>query len=304
MKQAYIFLLSCLLLTACTKNEEWISNVSKADTVAVQLSLQCAEISVDSRATIPQDPLTDNPMYSLCLLHYNSEGQLIAEDTKTQDLTDPQLNYLWNVSLRNSGNNIETLCLVANMQGSYPVWPSTLAELKEICVGLQFNSNTGLIADRKMYMFGYYEGKITANQNIRIMMGRMANSLRLAISAANSNDRYRINKIEINKPSRETYFFPRSSTDRNFSNNIVELFNSNNTIGRGGATELLFYYQTGENISPSQSNRTSVIITATKNNANPKTYTVVLGADEPNTTVNRNYSLYRNNNYTFNILLN
>ena len=68
------------------------------------------------------------------------------------------------------------------------------------------------------------------------------------------------------------------------------------------STEFVYYYQIGENISPSSTNRTKVIITANRKNTEKK-YTVDLGCDQPGTP-NRNYSLYRNNNYTFNIVLN
>ncbi len=297
----YIFLLSSMLLVACTQDNDWLSeNTESAPQGMVYLNLQSAEISVDTRSMTPQDPMTDNPIYDLYLLHYSFEGQLIEQ--KNISFTQPELSYAWNPTLTiDSKGRKETLCLIANMKDNYPTWPTRLADLKETCVDLQFGS-TGLIADKKMYMFGYYEGVISSGQYINIMLGRMATALKFVITATNASSRnsYTINKIEIKKAPRQSYFYPHNSTDQNFGNNISESFSGNNIINNS-TKELVFYYQIGENISPSENNRTEIKINAKSNNGT-KDYSVVLGCDAPG-TVNRNYSLYRNNNYTFNINL-
>lgn len=64
----YIFLMSCLLLTACTQDNEWLNEEKSTQQEVVHLNIQNAEIDVNTRSTTPQDPLTDNPMYDLCLL--------------------------------------------------------------------------------------------------------------------------------------------------------------------------------------------------------------------------------------------
>lgn len=311
----YILILACLWLTACTESIELPCEPqpANAEETIVHLNLQSAEISVDTRSTTPQDPQTDNPMYHLYLLHYNSEGQLIQSDTQEKNLGDPQLTYQWSPTLRVTSGAVETICLIANMSGNAPAeWPNTLAKLKESCATLQMGSN-GLIAEKKMYMFGYYEGTLKSDQSINIMMGRMAAALKFVIGTANTSNRYRITKIEIKNASRETYYFPHNSTERNFGSDINESFTEDdaNTIGKDLSSELNYYYQVGENIMPASDKRTTIVITAKKgtyrsnkwNYENQKTYTVVLGADAPG-TANRNYSLYRNNNYTFNIELN
>ncbi len=309
----YILILSCLWLTAsCTQDNDLLPQ--EAEKATVHLNLQSAAIEVDTRSTTPQDPLTDNPMYTLYLLHYNKEGQLV--ETLYKDLGDPQLSYQWSPELNIRGGN-ETICLVANMnETEAPAWPDRLAVLKDkTCAKLQFGS-TGLIAAKKMYMFGYYEGKLESNQSINIMMGRMAAALKFVISTPNANARYRITKIEIKNASGETFYFPHKSEARNFEGiNISETFSDNdndnsNTFGSGLTSERIYYYQVGENITPAADKRTTVVITARKgtwsnwnwnwNYATAQKYTVVLGCDAPGTP-DRNYSLYRNNNYTFNI---
>lgn len=305
----YLLALSCLWLTACTADNDLLPQ--EPEKAIIHLNLQSAEISVDTRAITPQDPQTDNPMYSLHLLHYNSEGQLIKEDTKYEDLGAAQLTFNWSPQLTVTGGN-ETLCLVANMnQSEAPAeWPERLADLKEACATLQIG-DTGLIKEKKMYMFGYYEGPLQNGQSINIMMGRMAAALKFVISTPNAANRYKITKIEIVKASRDTYYFPHNSEDKNFKESITEAFSSNNEVGSDTNSDLTYYYQVGENIEPAKGNRTKVVITAQKgtrknkewNYDNPKTYTVILGCDAPDTP-NRNYSLYRNNNYTFNIALN
>ncbi|MEG1544721.1 MAG: DUF4906 domain-containing protein, partial [Tannerellaceae bacterium] len=253
---------------------------------------------VGTRSQQPQDPATDNPMYNLCLLHYNSEGQLIHQDVQTNDCDGvPQLSVSWSPTL--TPGSSETLCLVANMQDAYPApWPETLPMLKETCVELPIQ-NGGLIKERKMYMFGYYEGAIESGQAIQIMMGRMASTLKLVISAADASTTYTVTKVEIRKPARKTYFFPHPSTADSFTGSGENLFVENLNSSVSATNPLVLYYQTGENISPSEVNRTNVQITAAD-----KTYTVALGADGPGIASEvRNYSLYRNNNYTFNIKL-
>lgn len=316
----YLLALSCLWLTACTQDNDWLPQ--EPEKATIHLNLQSAEISVDTRSTTPQDPQTDNPMYSLHLLHYNSEGQLIKDDTKYEDLGAAQLTHSWSPRLSVKGGN-ETICLVANMNESEAPakWPDRLADLKEACARLQIGK-TGLIEEKKMYMFGYYEGPLTNNQSINIMMGRMAAALKFVISTNNHDVRYKINKIEIQKASRDTYYFPHKSEDKNFGIDIVESFSSDNVLGIDKVSNLTYYYQVGENINPSVDNRTRVVITAEKGievyipgsllplrpprwewQWSTQTYTVILGCDAPGTP-NRNYSLYRNNNYTFNIALN
>lgn len=306
----YLLALSCLWLTACTQDNDWLPQ--EPEKATIHLNLQSAEISVDTRATTPQDPQTDNPMYTLHLLHYNSEGQLIKEDTQYKDLGAAQLAYSWSPQLSVKGGN-ETICLVANMneQEAPTEWPDRLADLKEACARLQIGSN-GLVSEKKMYMFGYYEGSLKNGESINIMMGRMAAALKFVISASNTKYIYKISKIEIQKASWDTYYFPHDSKDKNFDGgSITETFSNNNEVGSGAKSDLTFYYQVGENINPSLDNRTRVVITAEKrtysdNNLKwdaAQTYTVILGCDAPGTT-NRNYSLYRNNNYTFNIALN
>ena len=329
----YIFILSCLWLIACTQDNDFLPR--EAEKATVHLNLQNAAIDVETRSTTPQDPQTDNPMYSLWLLHYNSEGQLI--ETIYKDLQDPQLTYTWNPTLIISGGN-ETICLVANMNESEaPTWPERLAVLKETFATLRIDDKSGLIAEKKMYMFGYYEGPLSSGQYINIMMGRMAAALKFVINANNSSDKYQIDKIEIQNASRGTYYFPHESKSSNFGANISETF-ENNIIG-DESNELIYYYQVGENINPAADKYTTIVITATKGEyqtvteqqyvngpyydkrgrlqngwhweyvqvqkwkgTTTETYTVVLGADAPG-TANRNYSLYRNNNYTFNITL-
>lgn len=301
----YIFLLSCLWLAACTQdNDEWLGEeqTTESTEATVHLNLQCAEISVDTRSTTPQDPETDNPIYHLYLLHYNDEGQLIKDDTQEIEWSgNPQLTAQWDPTLRVTSGKVETICLIANMKGHAPAkWPETYAELKESCATLQFDGT--MIKSKKMFMFGSYQGTLTDKQSINIMMGRMATTLKIVVGRSNNYTPYAISKIEIQNVSHQTYYIPHKSKESNFGSNMSESFTKNNTID-GSASERIFYYQVGENIDPDINRRTKVVITAKRSgNYDEKTYTVVLGADAPG-TIDRNYSLYRNNNYTFNINL-
>lgn len=319
-----LLLLSSLLLAACTQDNDWTGeNPETPRKGTVRLNLQSASISVDTRSTTPQDPQTDNPMYDLCLLHYNFEGQLVEVQTENfrgqgGNPDQPELSYTWDIPLTiDPQGRAETICLIANMEGRYPTWPVRLAELKEKYVDLDYNAANGMIADRRMYMFGYYEGPVTDEADIHILMGRMAAAVKFVITAPDvapvTLPSLKVIGIEIlNRPS-QSYFYPNPSADLSFEDFSEPSFTfaANNVI-TNNTEELIYYYQIGENISPvvdlsaspAVDNRTKVRIKAEYGNLGEKTYIVDLGCDPPTVPeADRNYSLYRNNNYTFHIAL-
>lgn len=291
-----------LSLLSCTEDSSLIGTEKVTRTnekVTVHINLQQNLQMNATRATEPMPLEYANKIYDLWILHYTEEGLIVRSDIEQITLKTAATETTWSPTLTLSKPNEKgTICLIANLGSKQIDWPENLGDLKKTqLLNLSFN-NTGLYTD-KMYMFGYYDGPISNKMSLNILMGRMAACMNIVISAINS---YTIN-TQITNAVTTTHFFPMEEGDdrtdleyRTFSDNSQTVNNS---------SPLSLYYYTGENIVPEKEKRTTIKITATTTYypQSSKTYTIELGADSPNVE-NRNYSIYRNNNYTFNINLN
>lgn len=285
--------------TACSEGndlpgEERISN----EKVIVHINLQQdLQINAETRATDPMALENANKMYNLYILHYNAEGALITGDTQYKVLaTEGELETSWSPRLT-AGEG--TICLIANLgSGNSPKkWPLFLADLKKTDILTLPIDNTGLFTD-KMYMFGYYEGPITSSMSLSVLMGRMAACVNIVLTSEFTYS-YTIS-TKINNAVASTHYFPMENDDDKNGLTYVSFSDTNaGTVNKN--SDLTLYYYMGENIAPDSGKRTNIEVTATWSNSSKK-YTIELGADAPG-TANRNYSIYRNNNYTFNIHL-
>lgn len=266
--------------------------------VTVNINLQ-QDIQIGTtRATQPMPLENANKLYDIWILHYTEEGLLVRKDLKQETLSTAAIETTLNPSLTLTKSGEKgTICLVANVGGKTIDWPENLGDLKKtLLLDLPIN-NTGLYTDR-MYMFGYYEGVIEDGMSLNILMGRMAACMNIVISA---NSSYTISTTITNAVS-NTHFYPMEEGDDKGKLKYFDYSDTKQRVSSG--SPLTLYYYTGENMAPEADQRTTIEITATTTGYRPttRTYTIVLGADSPN-TANRNYSIYRNNNYTFNINL-
>lgn len=302
----YIMILGFNLI-ACSEDNSFTGEKSTDNekiTVCINLQQDLQITNGTTRATAPMPLENANKMYNFYLLHYDAEGQLVKADTRYVLLNSAGvLDTKYNATLTNIKNKKETICLVANLgtDNAPKEWNTFLVDLqKQQLLDLPLNSN-GLYNDQ-MYMLGYYEGNLTNGMSLNILMGRMAACMNIVITSDFISN-YTIS-TEVKNAVSNTHFFPvpegykeedkiSAVTYKDFADMNAGLVNRQNS--------LILYYYTGENISPLTDKRTSVIITAKQSNITKK-YTIELGADAPGTN-NRNYSIYRNNNYTFNIHL-
>lgn len=265
--------------------------------VTVNINLQ-QDIQISAtRATEPMPLEKANKLYDIWILHYTEEGLLVRSDLKQETLSTAAIETTLNPSLTIAKRGEKgTICLVANVGSKTIEWPENLGDLKKtLALDLPID-NTGLYTDR-MYMFGYYEGVIEDGMDLNILMGRMAACMNIVISA---NSSYTISTTITNAVS-NTHFYPMEEGDDRTKLNYFTFSDNGQSVSSD--SPLTLYYYTGENIAPEADKRTTIKITAKPEKGSSKTYTIELGSDAPG-TVNRNYSIYRNNNYTFNINLN
>lgn len=265
-------------------------------TVHINLQQNGQVIDVATRSIKPM-PLEDaNKIYHLWLLQYNKEGSLVKVVEKKDINQFGVLSLSWSPTL-NAGQS--TICLIANLGNSKPAeWPTFLADLQKTELLSLPISGKGLY-EGKMYMFGYYEGNIQNGSNLNILMGRMTACINIVITSEFSYE-YTIS-ANITNAVTNTHYFPMETGETS-----GQLTYSNFSDSKAGTTKkskpLTLYYYTGENINPATDKRTSITIMAERNGYT-KTYTIDLGSESPAVATDRNYSLYRNNNYTFNINL-
>lgn len=265
--------------------------------VTVNINLQ-QDIQISAtRATEPMPLEKANKLYDIWILHYTEEGLLVRSDLKQETLSTAAIETTLNPSLTIAKRGEKgTICLVANVGSKTIEWPENLGDLKKtLALDLPID-NTGLYTDR-MYMFGYYEGVIEDGMDLNILMGRMAACMNIVISA---NRSYTISTTITNAVS-NTHFYPMEEDNDREKLKYYTFSDSDQSVSSD--SPLTLYYYTGENIAPEADKRTKIKITAKPSEGTAKTYTIELGSDAPG-TVNRNYSIYRNNNYTFNINLN
>lgn len=307
MKLKYLLYMLPLALgfTACSEENSLLGeevNGNEKATVNIHLQ-QDLQINADTRSTIPMSLENANKIYNLYLLHYNAEGTLITADTQYKTLdSEGVLETSWNARLTPGKG---TICLIANLgtNGTSRTWPAFLADLKKTELLPLPIDGTGLFSN-KMYMFGYYEGTITNGMGLNVLMGRMAACVNIVLTANNIGyyDEYNISTTIKNAVTNTHYFPTEEDSDKNGLTYSDFSDQKAGTIGYGQKSLTLYYYM-GENIAPEEDERTTITIKASNRYSEEKTYTVILGSDAPGTT-NRNFSIYRNNNYTFNINLN
>ncbi len=328
MKRYSIYIyIACLFLAACSSEADWLPNEQTPEPengkVNVLLNLQVPTFTVEeTRSSSPLDLQIENPMYNLWLLHYNGEGGLVEEDTKYIHLNDKgelATQYRAKLTLKN-GDKKGTICLIANLEktsSSNPAnvknpsndkstWPQTFQLLQQELLTLPINQTAGdasLGLPTKMIMYGYYQGELNTSYPVNITLGRMAARLDIIIGAAKPSETFKNLTLQLKNAVIKTHYSPMKITNDEATSYYVD-FPVDYTFSTENITsshKITCYYFTGENITPEIDKETTLVVTA-KKNYKTYTYNIKLGANAPGTS--DDYSLYRNNNYTFNINLN
>ena len=291
MKRNSIYtLIACLLLAACSSEEEWnLSDHTPAvelgeGQIAVQLNLQTTDFTVEeTRSATPIDLQIENPMYNLWLLHYNEEGGLVESDTEYIHLNDKgELATDYTARLTLTDSNKGTLCLIANLEGtvggnnpstaSVPnndnrAWPKTLQLLQKELLTLPINRNATdakLGLPSKMFMYGFYQGTLSTSHPVNITLGRMAARLDIVIKAVDSESTLSNLRLQLKNAVIKSHYSPMKVGSEE---NIYVDFPEDNTFKDKEVTSsspITCYYFTGENITPKSGKETVLIVKADK----------------------------------------
>ena len=303
MKRNSIYtLIACLLLAACSSEEEWnLSDHTPAvelgeGQIAVQLNLQTTDFTVEeTRSATPIDLQIENPMYNLWLLHYNEEGGLVESDTKYIHLNDKgELATNYTATLTLTDGNQGTLCLIANLEGTGSgnnpstaytpsndngSWPKTLQLLQKELLTLPINRNATdatLGLPSKMFMYGFYQGTLNTSHPVNITLGRMAARLDIVIKAADSEITLRNLQLQLKNAVIKSHYSPMKIDSEE---DIYVDFPLDNTFKNETVTNsapITCYYFTGENITPEIEKETVLIVKADKVTAETKEIDVIV----------------------------
>lgn len=283
-------LIACLLLAACSSEEEWIIPDSIPDIelgegqITVQLNLQTTDFTVEeTRSATPIDLQIENPMYNLWLLHYNEEGGLVESDTKYIYLDNKgELATNYTAALTLTDGNQGTLCLIANLEetngdnnpstvytpsNDNGSWPKTLQLLQKELLTLPINRNATdatLGLPSRMYMYGFYQGTLNTSHPVNITLGRMAARLDIVIKAADSENTLRNLQLQLKNAVIKSHYSPMKIDSEK---DIYVDFPIDNTFKDEIVTSsapITCYYFAGENITPEIGKETVIIVKADK----------------------------------------
>lgn len=291
----YIVFSICLFaLSACTSHEQMDQ---EEGIVKVSMGLTAASFTDDdatTRAEQPMAPDYENLISNLWILQFDREGILTGSEHKV--LPTPVLNTtLEGIALRTGRG---TVCVVGNLaDGEIAAWPDNLSGFKSLVVDMGWLKERS--TDRNVCLFGYYEGEIAAGTTaVNVVLGRLVCRLNIAVSAKTAGIFSNV-KIQLQNAQTKGYLFPSDvylspEGGGNYTEEVV--------IGDDkvlGTAPLYRYYYMAENVTEGTDSgeRTRLQIKAKKGGAE-YTKAIDLGRSDIH-----DYSLRRNNNYTFNIVL-
>ena len=247
-----------------------------------------------TRAEQPMAPDYENLISNLWILQFDREGILTGSEHKV--LPTPVLNTtLEGIALRTGRS---TVCVVGNLaDGEITAWPDNLSGFKSLVVDMGWLKERN--TDRNVCLFGYYEGEIAAGTTaVNVVLGRLVCRLNIAVSAKTAGIFSNV-KIQLQKAQTKGYLFP---SDVYLSPEGGGDYTEEVVIGADkvlGTAPLYRYYYMAENVTEGTDSgeRTRLQIKAKKGGAE-YTKAIDLGRSDIH-----DYSLRRNNNYTFNIVL-
>ena len=269
--------------------------------VRVVLNLSAAE--AETRADQPMIPANENPIYGLWVLQFDTEGIIIGKPEYYPCDEAGELSTTLSPSLR-AGRS--TVCVVANLEPDFEfkvdgrnvdnltTFRSMLIDAPLITETGADQENIGHLKDRSMYMYGYFQGGIEERQPLNILLGRLFLRVNLVLKNSTGAALGDMTVTIDNVPAKTRIPFMEEPLGGDAYTTYTETI----TGGLAADASITRYYYIPENIRPAEAKATKVTITA-----NGKSASVTLGNDSPDITTNRDYTLSRNNIYTFNLNL-
>lgn len=269
--------------------------------VRVVLNLSATE--AETRADQPMIPANENPIYGLWVLQFDTEGIIIGKPEYYPCDEAGELSTTLSPSLRTGQS---TVCVVANLGpdfefkvddrnvDNFSTFRSMLIDAPLITEAGADQQNIGHLKDRSMYMYGYFQGGIEERQPLNILLGRLFLRVNLVLENSTGAALGDMTVTIDNVPAKTRIPFIEEPLGGDVYTTYTETING----GLAADASITRYYYMPENIRPAEAKATKVTITA-----NGKSASVTLGNDSPDITTNRDYTLSRNNIYTFNLNL-
>lgn len=280
------------LLTGCT--QERIPEATGKEEVKVAFLLGMMPTKgTDTRTTAPYTPEVENLIRDIWVLQFNENGILLNTETKYYPRSGESDLFVEDFEATLIAAQNSTVCLVINTGDADIEWPNNLPAFQRMLLDVQVN----VPRRDRMPMCGYWRGDVTGGQALSVLLCRMMTRINLVLNNETGRNLKRPIVSLSNVPT-QAYVYPRTDQDPlpseayltgTLTDELTE------TIPSGEACQL--YYYIAPNICAGEEHATQVTITADN-----KTWRVTLGTDAPD-VVDRDYTLYANNYYTFTLNL-
>lgn len=320
-----LFITACMsLLASCGKEDLNCSQSTDSETIRVNLNVSVSgmEHQGTTKAESPYDPLIENTIHDFYVVQFSSRGVLLGEPKKYPAEGTFNTTVIKGLEIELVNDPGSTICFLANWNDDVPEWPDNLTEYK---------SMMGLVdlVDNRLPMYGVYaKGDIAGNMTMNVALGRMMTRVNITVT---NNTGLSMTKliVALTQAPRYTALYPTidylalrdSDGDGTIDENEPETektLRDEKTTSQWDSEgipvdpvlldgeSVTFYYYMAPNLYEEW--HTHLWIESTLVQFPDKTYTsykadMVLGNDSPGVTENRDFRLYPNNNYTFNINL-
>lgn len=319
-----IFLNISLSLLASCEKEDWSNAVTDGpETIRVTLNVNVADMGYcgATKAESPYDPLIENTIHDFYVAQFSSRGVLLGEPKKyPSEGTFNKTTVQETIELVNDPGS--TICFLANWNSEVPSWPDNLTEYKSMMGVVD-------LVDNRLPMYGVYAGgDITGNMTMNVALGRMMTRVNVTVT---NNTGFTMTKLTVALTQAPRYaslyptidYIPMTDSDGDGTvdedEDAIQRTLRDEKITTTWDSEgvpldpvlpdgesVTFYYYMAPNLYEEW--HTHLWTGATLVQFPDKIYTdytadLVLGNDSPSVTENRDFRLYPNNNYTFNINL-
>lgn len=319
-----LILLACSTLSVSCGTEEWdTTRYAGSETIKVTLNVTASDMGYcgATKAGSPHDPLIENTIHDFFVIQYSSRGVLLGEPKKY-----PSEGTFNKTTVRETIELVDdpesTICFLANWNAEVPSWPDNLTEYKSMMGVVD-------LVDNRLPMYGIYDGgNITGDMTMNVALGRMMTRVNVTVT---NNTGLTMTKLTVALTQAPRYatlyptvdYIPMTDSDGDGTvdenedgiqrtlrdEKITTTWDSNGVpldpVLNDGES-VTFYYYMAPNLYEEW--HTHLWTEATLVQFPDKIYTdytadLELGNDSPSVTENRDFRLYPNNNYTFNIKL-
>lgn len=206
-----------VLAASCAKQEK-DSPTDDAELIPVQMTLNVVEPQGNSRSVEPIRDEGENWIYDYYYIQFDADGFVRTQGHRRANVSVGDVTVTDVVPL-SAGQG--TVCIIANITpaganyGDDPGWKSgshvMIADNFETFKNMKFDMTERLTAAQNgtllhTPMCGYWQGSVSASQNMAVTLGRMI--VRLNIHITNNSSRT-FTRVFLGQASKKAYIFPQ-----------------------------------------------------------------------------------------------